>query len=176
MPSVAALLGQAYALAGRSAAALALLEQAVAQADARQFLFDRARLAVWLGGAYLLAGRIEEAQIQAHRAFTFARAHQERGNEAYVLRLLGDIATRRAPLETASAAAHYQQGLALADELGMRPLQAHCPRGLGTLYAMVGQQGEAHSALWMARAMYQAMDMAFWLPETEATLAQVEGY
>jgi hypothetical protein len=23
--------------------------------------------------------------------------------------------------------------------------------------------------------MYQAMDMTFWLPETEATLAQVEG-
>ena len=58
----------------------------------------------------------------------------------------------------------------------VRAAEAHCPRGLGTLYAMVGQQGEAHSALCMVRATYQAMDMAFWLPESQATLAQVEGY
>ena len=30
---------------------------------------------------------------------------------------------------------HYRHALALAEELGMRPLQAHCHRSLGTLYA-----------------------------------------
>ena len=57
----------------------------------------------------------------------------------------------------------------------MRPLQAHCHRGLGTLYAATGQREEAHSALWTAHTMYQAMDMAFWLPATDAILAQVDG-
>jgi hypothetical protein len=40
--------------------------------------------------------------------------------------------------DTEQAEAHYQQALTLAKELGMRPLQAHCHRGLGTLYARIG--------------------------------------
>ena len=57
----------------------------------------------------------------------------------------------------------------------MRPLQAHCHRGLGTLYATIGQREQARAALLTAIEMYQAMEMTFWLPETEAALAQVEG-
>jgi Flp pilus assembly protein TadD len=62
----------------------------------------------------------------------------------------------------------------LAEALGMRPLQAHCHRGLGALYATVGQREQARAALSRAMEMYRAMDMTFWLPETEAALAQVE--
>ena len=50
----------------------------------------------------------------------------------------------------------------------MRPLLAHCHLGLGTLYAATGQQEQARAE------MYQAMEMTFWLPETEAALAQVK--
>jgi uncharacterized protein HemY len=57
----------------------------------------------------------------------------------------------------------------------MRPLQAHCHRGLGTLYAAIGQWEQARAALSTAIKMYQSMEMTFWLPETEAALAQVEG-
>jgi len=67
------------------------------------------------------------------------------------------------------------QALALAEALGMRPLQAHCHCGLGTLYAATGQREQARTALSTAIAMYQSMDMTFWLPQTEAALAQVEG-
>jgi hypothetical protein len=56
----------------------------------------------------------------------------------------------------------------------MRPLQAHCHRGLGRLYATTGQREQAHAALSAAIALYRTMGMTFWLPETEATLAQVE--
>ena len=69
---------------------------------------------------------------------------------------------------------YYRQALALADELGMRPLLAHCHRGLGTLYAATGQQEQARDALAAAIALYRAMDMTFWLPQTEAVLVQVE--
>jgi Flp pilus assembly protein TadD len=62
----------------------------------------------------------------------------------------------------------------LAEALGMRPLQAHCHRGLGTLYAATGQREQARTALAMAIELYRGMDMTFWLPETEAALAQVE--
>jgi hypothetical protein len=57
----------------------------------------------------------------------------------------------------------------------MRPLQAHCHRGLGTLYATIGQQEQARAELSAAIELYRAMDMTFWLPQTEAALAQVEG-
>jgi hypothetical protein len=73
------------------------------------------------------------------------------------------------------AAAHYRQALALAKTLGMRPLQAHCHRGLGMLYVTTGQREPARTELTAAVAMYQAMEMTFWLPETKEALAQVEG-
>jgi hypothetical protein len=56
----------------------------------------------------------------------------------------------------------------------MRPLQAHCHRGLGTLYARQGQQEEARRELSTAIEMYRTMDMTFWLPQAEAALAQAE--
>jgi tetratricopeptide (TPR) repeat protein len=125
-----------------------------------------------LGEAQLLAGHLEEAQALAERTLALARTHQERGRQAYALRLFGDIAVRRDPPERTPAEAHYQQALALAEALGMRPLQAHCHRSLGTLYAQSGQREQARVALAAALALYRAMDMTFWLPETEATLAQ----
>ena len=73
------------------------------------------------------------------------------------------------------AGSFYQQALALAKELGMRPLLAHCHRGLGApCYLKTGQQEQAQAELSTAIALYRAMDMTFWLPETEAALAQVE--
>ena len=57
----------------------------------------------------------------------------------------------------------------------MRPLQAHCHHGLGTLYAATGQREQARTELAAAITLYRAMDMTFWLPQAEAALAQVEG-
>ncbi len=57
--------------------------------------------------------------------------------------------------------------------VGMRPLQAYGHRGLGLLYTATGQPEQTRAALSMA--MYRGMDMTFWLPETEAALAQVGG-
>jgi hypothetical protein len=102
-----------------------------------------------------------------------ARERQERGNEAYALRLLGEIAVRREPSEVEQAEAHYQQ--ALAEELGMRPLQAHCHLGLGILYATAAQRQQAHAELSTAITLYWAIDMIFWLPQAEAVLAQMGG-
>ena len=82
---------------------------------------------------------------------------------------------RSASPRSEQAEAHYRQALALAEELGMRPLQAHCHRGLGTLYAKIGRREQARAELSTAIELYRAMDMTFWLPQAEAALAQVEG-
>jgi tetratricopeptide (TPR) repeat protein len=174
-PRTAAALGAAYTLGGRAADAVPLLTQAMEQAMAMEMVVDQARCYLSLGEAQMMAGQLEEAQALAERTLGLARAHRERDHQAYAMHLLGDIAARREPPEAEQADAYYRQALALADELGMRPLQAHCHRGLGTLYAAIGQPEQARTELSAAIALYRAMDMAFWLPQAEAALTQVEG-
>jgi class 3 adenylate cyclase/tetratricopeptide (TPR) repeat protein len=175
-PRMAAPLGAAYTLAGRIADALPVLTQAMAQTTATGRVDFQARCRLPLGEAQLVAGHLEEARTLAKRALTHARAHQEQGHQAYALRLLGDIAAHREPPEVEGAELHYQQALALARELGMRPLVAHCHLGVGTLYLKTGRREQARSELAAAIALYRAMEMTFWLPQAEAALAEVEGH
>jgi len=126
-----------------------------------------------LGEAHMLAGRLEAAHDLAEGAMALTRRHQECGHQAYALRLLGDIAARREPPDVAQAEAHYQQALALADALGMRPLMAHCHLGLGTLYAKSGRPEQARPELSAAITLYHTMEMTFWLPQAEVALVQV---
>jgi len=172
-PWTAAHLVAAYTLDGRVADAVPLLTQALEQTAALERVDMQALCLLPLGEAQLLAGHLEDAHTLAERVLALTRAHQERGNQAYALRLLGEIAAQCEPPEIALAETHYQQALALAEELGMRPLQAHYHLGLGTLYATTGQWEQARAALSAAIALYRTMDMTFWLPQAEATLAQV---
>jgi tetratricopeptide (TPR) repeat protein len=174
-PRMAAALGAADTLDGRVADAVVLLTQAMEQTIALEMVGLQALCCLSLGEAQVLAGRLEEAHALAERALVHAREHQERGNEAYALHLLGDIAAQRDPPESEPAEAHYRQALALAEELRMRPLMAHCHRGLGMLYLKLGRGAQARPELSAAIALYRTMDMTFWLPQTEAALAQVEG-
>jgi tetratricopeptide (TPR) repeat protein len=172
-PWMAAALGVAYTLAGCIADAVPLLTQAMAQSIATETVVFQTYCSRSLGEAQMLAGCLEEAHTLTERALALARVHQERGHEAYALRLLGDIAVRRNPPDSEPAAAHYRQALALAEELGMRPLQAHCHLGLGSLYVQTGHPEPARAALTAAIGLYRAMGMTFWLPQAEATLRQV---
>jgi tetratricopeptide (TPR) repeat protein len=173
-PLLAVPLGVAYTLGGRVADALPLLTQALAEFMAMERVDFQAHCYLSLGEAHLLAGHLEEAHTLTERALAHARAHQERSNQAYALRLLGEIAAQHEPPEVTTAAAHYQQALTLADELGMRPLQAHCHLGIGRLYAKGKQREQAHTEISTAIEFYRTMEMTFWLPQAEAALAQAE--
>jgi tetratricopeptide (TPR) repeat protein len=174
-PWLAATWGAAYTLGGRGVDAVPLLTQATAQATAMDVAYFETLCHRCLGEAQMQAGRLEEAHTLAERSLALARTRQERGHEAYALRLLGEIAEHRATPDVDEAAVHYDQTLALANELGMRPLQAHCHRGLGKLYSQTGHAEQARIELSTAIEMYREMEMTFWLPETEAALAAVEG-
>ncbi len=170
--SIAADLGSAYALQGRLAEGRALLEEGIREhisTGARQ----RPHVVAWLSEVCRLAGRGEEAWQHARQALDLARQQKARGNEALALHQLGVVQAHADPPDVAQAEAHYQQALALAEDLGMRPLQAHCHLGLGTLYVKIGQREQARAALTTAIALYRAMDMSFWLPRAEAALAEV---
>jgi tetratricopeptide (TPR) repeat protein len=173
-PRIAVAVGAAYTLHGRVADAVCLLSRALAQSTAADRLPFETLSRLALGESQARAGCLEDAHTHAARALRLARVHAEQSNQAYALHLLGDIAAQRQSPEGARAAPHYQQALFLAEALGMRPLQAHCHRGLGTLYTTIGQREQARAALSTAIEMYRAMEMTFWLPQTERALAQVE--
>jgi tetratricopeptide (TPR) repeat protein len=166
-------LGHAYALSGRLAEALPLLEQAVDQTAAREFRGGHALHVARLGEACLLAGRPEDAIRLAQRALDLSCEHRERGNQAWALRLLGEITSQREPPDLEQAEASYSQALALANELGMRPLQAHCQLGLGKLYRLMRRDEEASVKLSTAVAILREMRMTSWLLQAEAELAQI---
>jgi tetratricopeptide (TPR) repeat protein len=116
-------LGYAYTLSGRLAEAQPLLEQAI-ELTAARLISPYALWAAHLGETHLLAGRSEEAHQLAEHALARARDAKQQAYEAYALRLYGEIAAQRTPLEVEPAAAAYQQAIALAEDLGMHPLQA----------------------------------------------------
>jgi len=49
---------------------------------------------------------------------------------------------------------------------------AHCHLDLGQLYHQTARAEQARAALTTAIDLYRAMEMTFWLPQTEAALAQ----
>jgi class 3 adenylate cyclase/tetratricopeptide (TPR) repeat protein len=170
---MAADLGYATALQGRLVEGLALLEEAIREGVRTGGLQGQASRAVWLSEVCRLAGHGEEASQHARQALDLAWQLKERGNEARALYQLGVVQAHADPPNTEQAEAHYGQALALAGELGMRPLMAHCHLGLGKLYADIGRRAEAHAELSAAIGLYRAMEMTFWLPQAEVALAQL---
>jgi tetratricopeptide (TPR) repeat protein len=168
--SVSSYLGYAYALSARSAEAIPLMEEAVERPVMAGSLEGQSSRTIRLSEGYLLAGREADARAAAPRALGLARRHKERGYEAYTLRLLGEIATREDPFDTGKAENHYRQALALAEQLGMCPLIAHCHVGLGKLYRRAGNYEKAKTHLANGVAMMREMEMGLWLEKAEEEL------
>ena len=171
MPWGGSPLGYAYALAGRLAEAIPLLEETTEIGAAKGIWADQSLRVAWLAEAYLLDRRYDEATATAARALDLARRYEERGNEAWILRLSGEIAARQDAADVPGAEGQYCQALALAEELGMRPLPAHCRLGLGKLYRRAGRTDEARAELSVAVTMLRELEMTGWLTEAEAELA-----
>ena len=161
-------LGYALATAGRAAEGVDLLRRGVEQIDATPgFTWLRGRRLSMLGEGYLLAGQIEDSRVAAEEALTFSRKRRERGFEAWAVRLLGMIAAGSDPPDAETAEVHYRAALALANELEMRPLVAHCHLGLGKLYCHTQDNANAQEHLTTAATMYREMGMRFWLDQAE---------
>ena len=87
--------------------------------------------------------------------------------------MLGDIAANPESFDAKRSETHYREALALAGELRMRPLVAHCHLGLGKLYRRTGKREQAQEHLTTATTMYREMDMRFWLEQAEAEIRQL---
>ena len=126
-----------------------------------------------LSEAYMLADRLEEAIACGDRALALARERGQRGYEAWALSHLGEIVSCCDRLDAETAEGHYRDALGVAEELGMRPLVAHCHLGLGRVYRRTGKREQAQERLTTAATMYREMAMRFWLEQTEKEMSEL---
>jgi len=169
--AASARLGVAYTLGGRATEAVACLEEAVETGRSPNKM-DPFTL-VSLGRAYLSAGRPDDASGRAREALATCRERSTRNFEASALHLLGDIAAGLEPPAPEHAEQHYRQALGVAEELGMRPLVAHCHLGLGKLYRRTGRRELAHEHVTTATTMYHEMGMTYWLEKAESEVTKL---
>ncbi len=167
--TTSAVLASGYALSGRLAEALPILEEGEALADSAG-IFDTPTAVIAPGTVYLLAGKTENAVQATSRAAERAARCGFRGNEAWTGYFLGEISAGRDPSDVVTAEEHYRQALTLADELGMRPLVAHCHLSLGRLYGRAGNRDKAARHLNNALELFREMGMDFWLKRGETEL------
>jgi tetratricopeptide (TPR) repeat protein len=118
---------------------------------------------------YLSAGRIDEAASHAQEALALTRRLGTRGSEAHALHLAGDVASTSGAEDVDG---YYREALALANELGMLPVVAHCHLGLGRLYAHTDKREQARDQLSTAATMYREMGMTYWLEKAEAAMSE----
>jgi tetratricopeptide (TPR) repeat protein len=171
--AVGSILGYVYALSGRGNEVIPHLEEAVERPVMAGSNEGQTSHAIWLSEACLLAGREADARAAAQRALGLAQQHKERGHEAYTLRLFGEIAAREDLTDLGKAEDHYRQALALAEELGMRPLVAHCHVSLGKLYRRSGDLQLARKHLSGGVVLMREMEMGLWLEKAEAELMEL---
>ena len=172
-PRISAQLGLAWALGGRAAEAVPIVEQAAAEATARQQTATYSHVLLLQAEVYLLADRVGEAMEITRRALALVRRQHERGHEARALWLSAEIATRGEPSAAHGAETAYAEASALCDALGMRPLRARCELGRARLLARTGRSDRARSTLETAIAWLRELGMGADLARAEAELRAV---
>ena len=169
-PACMAALGYAYVLDGRIQDGVSRLRDALAAMESMGWTFFRSLALVRLGEACVIAGRLPEALEVAQRALTLAREREERGFEAWALRLLADVAARGAPPDIGAAADLFKQAMGRATELDMQPLIGHAHLGLGSMYGRCDKRDQARAHLTAAATLFAERGMPGWREraETEA--------
>jgi tetratricopeptide (TPR) repeat protein len=170
-PMVAVPLAGTYVLAGRAGDAVALLRHTIDQVVAHDMANFAGVCRFALAEALLETGGIDEAAACAGEALAVARRQEERGYEAYALRVLGDAARRRGDI--CASLERARESLAIAGALGMAPLEAHCHADIGAAYAAMGHPGQAREALERSIERYRAIAMRWHEQRALASLAQL---
>jgi hypothetical protein len=170
--AAAAMLGYAHVMTGRLGDGMLLLHEAVEEV-ARGRRTREAVFMSYLCEAQLLARRPDEAFELAEHALTLSRERHERATEARILFLLGEITAQGVDRDAPAGERRYRAALALAGELGLRPLVAECHLGLGRFWRTSNPR-VAGKHLSTATTMFREMGMHFWLEQAEAEMKELE--
>jgi class 3 adenylate cyclase/tetratricopeptide (TPR) repeat protein len=155
-------LASAYAQCGRAEDAIALLQRVIAQPSAGRHALGRLLRTAGLGEAYACAGRAAEALPLAEKFLEAVRSVQARGLEAWAWRLVGECATRLVSPDAARAERALDASLALANELGMRPLAARCHLTRAELMRRTKRADEEVAATARAIELFSSLGMSHW--------------
>ena len=153
-------LGYAYLLANEPERALAILEKGVKEDNLQASFWPIHKLTV-LADAYRATGDISLATETVERAMKLSDEREELGFEAWAMLVLAGIKNEANQLGEAEQ--WYRHALQQASNLSMRPLMAHCHRGLANLYFRQGDKREAQFEHEAARKIYRSLGMTFWL-------------
>ena len=157
---VALHLGYALSLASRASEGIPLLEKSIQVAESRGFVARHSLRLAYASEAYLTLGRELDALAAAERALDLARKHCEQANEAYSLRMLGEVELHRGNLSAANC--WLMKALVLANELGMLPLEAHCHKGLASVFDLGNQKSDAERHRDASSTLIRDVGMRFW--------------
>jgi len=173
IPWTASTLGLAYAFNGRHEAGIEYAQEGVRRGETLGITrFQPLRLTC-LANAYMLAGRHEDAHTTAQQGLELAHRYHEKGPQAWALYLLAASDSASGTNNEQHLQRAYRDALALAEELGMRPLVAHCHLGQGQLHCALGAASKAREHLKRALTMYREMDMQSWPEQAEAALQEL---
>ena len=178
-PLLVSCLAVAYAFVGRLSDALELLNRgndthhAALAVETGQAPLGKALSTVWDVQTLILAGRFGEAESLAQHGLNFFRDGKDRGSEAWLTYLLGEIWARSDGPQSARAEVSYGAAAVLAEQLGMRPLQDHCQLGLARLQVKAHQAQGARAQYYAVAELFRTMGAPFWAAESERAGAAI---
>jgi DNA-binding NtrC family response regulator/tetratricopeptide (TPR) repeat protein len=168
-------LGAALTQSGDLEGGLPLLHRALDEARTMNSLYGHALIVLQIARACVDAGRLDEADARAAEALALARQRGERGDEAWALLVLAEIAAERKPAALDRARGWIDQALALGHQIGMRPLVARSLILRGALERASRGDDAAASTLAEAATALRTMGIARWLARAERLLGEVTG-
>jgi hypothetical protein len=136
LPNIEACLGRAYACTEQVAAGQNLVRKAIENTRAIGILVHTGRWLAWLAEALLGGDDIARAHACALEAVAMSKTHNERGNEAEALRILGEIDLHKPNFNPATVGATLNAALSSATACGMRPLAVQCLHALARLHQL----------------------------------------
>lgn len=142
-PLITGFIGVAKSLAGSVDEGVELLNDSASASEIPPLIVPHSVQRVWLAEGFLAAGSADVALAISSPTLVAARNAGERAIEAQCLRIAGESTLGLPDANARDAASLVDQARELAEELGMRPLIAHCHIVLGRLDDSLGRHEAA---------------------------------
>jgi class 3 adenylate cyclase/tetratricopeptide (TPR) repeat protein len=165
-------LGRVYSLSGQVPAAIAVLDRSRTTSAAIRFGYCHVLATIWYSQALILDRRFADARQHAETSLTLARAQRARGLEARALRVLGELSASGDAPDAEASEKLYAEAMAIATELGLRPLLSRCRVGVANVYTRTGRTERAREALTTAAGEFGRMEMTRWRERAERALSE----
>jgi predicted ATPase len=165
--------GWADAQTGQATTGIARIRDGMAASEATGARVCTPLFLTLLAEALALAGKIEEGLAALDHALATAAVSGERGWNAEIHRLRGELTTRLPQTDPAKAEESFRTALAIAREQSTRGYELRAATSLARLWLKQGRRGEACDLLAPVYAWFTAGFDTADLKEAAALLAEL---